>query len=524
MVESSHAPSAAADPATLAVRSAGGRERSPLLEASPPEETAYCPEQDVSPAQEYPEYLSPDMQVRVGVSPTEVQPVKEKPARYSESSVESSSEVGSPCPQSQGGTAMAFENVAFAGEDVIDATSSPVEESSSPAGSRSPYEVVRDARTEEATSVALIEAEKSLQHAVREETFTRPQSLVSEEHSDQPELRITTKIFAFDQSPGVSAPEKKELSEGLLGVGLLTVSDMTARTPESRRGDSDEDEEEWADHVMSKIRGRPVPPTPPASPRTVQSAVEVQGEQVTWEAPVEQQEGVQVEVAHDIAAEEAVVVEQGENGDTDVPESGTGTQEMRQTTSGKRPQLEHIPSEISDEDLVEREQSPTHMTATCRGDRKDSSSDRNSSPDSDGPRASGSHRLTASGVGTSVFEASSSHESGGNGKQSHESHDKGAQEDDKIAEEPEDTMFVIEEEMPMGTNRSELSWGDTNETTVGITGGLSPGFDSPPKTHDGSSSGKLDAASPVVLRSKSKRTEKRSEKRSSRDMDTGHSG
>ncbi|XP_077536105.1 uncharacterized protein LOC144148417 isoform X5 [Haemaphysalis longicornis] len=525
VVESSHAPSAAADPATSAVRSAGGRERSPLLEASPPEETAYRPEQDVSPAQEYPEYLSPDMQVRVGVSPTEVQPVKEKPARYSESSMESSSEVGSPCPQSQGGTAMAFENVAFAGEDVIDATSSPVEESSSPAGSRSPYEVVRDARTEEATSVALMEAEKSLQHAVREETFARPQSLVSEERSDQPELQITTKIFAFDQSPGVCAPEKKELSEGLLGVGLLTVSDMTARTPESRRGDSDEDEEEWADHVMSKIRGRPVPPTPPASPRTVQSAVEVQGEQVTWEAPVEQQEGVQTEVACDIEAEEPAVIEQGESGDTDVTESATGTQEVRQTTtSGKRPQLEHIPSEISDEDLVEREQSPTHVTATCRGDRKDSSSDRNSSPDSDGPRASGSHRRTASGVGTSVFEASSSHESGGNGKQSHESHDKGTQEDDKIAEEPEDTMFVIEEEMPMGTNRSELSWGDTNEKTVGITGGLSPGFDSPPKTHDGSSSGKLDAASPVVLRSKSKRTEKRSEKRSSRDMDTGHSG
>ncbi|KAK8768757.1 hypothetical protein V5799_014778 [Amblyomma americanum] len=105
---------------------------------------------------------------------------------------------------------------------------------------------------------------------------------------------------AFDHSPEGSAPEKKQLSEGLLGVGLLTVSDTTARTPESRRGDSDEDEEEWADHVMSKIRGRPIPPTPPASPRAMQSAVEVQGE--PWEAPVVSRKE-NVESARDMSAE-----------------------------------------------------------------------------------------------------------------------------------------------------------------------------------------------------------------------------
>ncbi|XP_077503823.1 uncharacterized protein LOC144114148 isoform X31 [Amblyomma americanum] len=523
VAESSHAPSAAADPAASAGRNAGGRERSPLLEASPPEETAYCPEQDISPAQEYPEYLTPDMQVRVGVSPTEAQPAKEKPVRYSESSVESSSEVGSPCPPSQGGTAMAFENVAFAGEDVIDATSSPIEESSSPAGSRSPYEVVRDAHAEEAAQTALVEAEKSLRHAVQEEVRARPQSLVTEESSEQQEHQIQPSIFneAFDHSPEESAPEKKQLSEGLLGVGLLTVSDTTARTPESRRGDSDEDEEEWADHVMSKIRGRPIPPTPPASPRAVQSAVEVQGE--PWEAPVVEQERVNVESARDMSAERDAGVDVMGDRSATQPQ----LQEFRRTADGKRPQLEHIPSEISDEDLVEREQSPTHITATCRGDRKDSSSDRNSSPDSDGPKASGSHRRSASGVGAIALEAVHSQDSGGNEKHSHESRDKGAQEDDKITEEPVDTMFVIEEEAPADSNRSESFCDDADERAARTAGGLSPSLESPPQKKDlddGSSSGKPDAASPVVLRSKSKRTDKISDKRSSRDLDTGHSG
>lgn len=527
VAELSHAPSAAADPVVSAGRSAGGREHSPLLEASPPEETAYCPAQDISPAQEYPEYLTPDMQVRVGVSPTEVQPAKEKPVRYSESSVESSSEVGSPCPPSQGGTAMAFENVAFAGEDVIDATSSPVEESSSPTGSRSPYEVVREASTEEIAKAALLKVEQSLHH-VGQEVCPRPQSLMAEERNEKMELQIKPTIFneAFDHSPKESAPEKRELSEGLLGVGLLTVSDMTARTPESRRGDSDEDEEEWADHVMSKIRGRPIPPTPPASPRAVQS-VEVHGEQVTWEAPVADQEEVHTDLASDMTAKKESVVKHDDNAAKDDEET-TQPQLPELRTGGKRPQLEHIPSEISDEDLVEREQSPTHITATCRGDRKDSSSDRNSSPDSDGPRASGSHRRSASGVGAIVLESGDSQKSSGSDKHSHESGDKGAQEsDDKIAEEPEDTMFVIEEEALAESSRSGLSYDDGNEMATRAAGTLSPELDSPPKKKDGddgSSSGKLDTASPVVLRSKSKRTEKKSEKRSSRDMDTGHSG
>lgn len=518
-------PSAAADPAASAGRSAGGREHSPLLEASPPEETAYRPEQDISPAQDYPEYLTPDMQVRVGVSPTEAQPAKEEPVRYSESSVESSSEVGSSCAPSQGGTAMAFENVAFAGEDVIDATSSPVEESSSPAGSRSPYEVVRDAPAEEAAQTTLLEAEKSLCYAVQEEVRARPHSLVTEESSEQPEHQIQPSIFneAFDHSPEESAPEKRELSEGLLGVGLLTVSDMTARTPESRRGDSDEDEEEWADHVMSKIRGRPIPPTPPASPRAVKSAVEVQGEHVTWETPVVEQEGVG-EVACDMSAKQDAGVEHEQHGVMgDSTAAQPQLQKLQHAADGKRPQLEHIPSEISDEDLVEREQSPTHITATCRGDRKDSSSDRNSSPDSDGPKASGSHRRSASGVGAIVLEAAHSQDSGGNEK--HESRGRGAQEDDKIVEESEDTIFVIEEEASV--DRSGSFCDDANERAACTAGGLYPGLESPPQKRDlddGSSSGKPDAASPVVLRSKSKRTEKISEKRSSRDLDTGHSG
>ncbi|XP_070384944.1 uncharacterized protein [Dermacentor albipictus] len=527
VAEPSHAPSAAADPAASAGRSVGGRERSPLLEASPPEETAYCPTQDISPAQEYPEYLTPDMQVRVGVSPTEVQPAKEKSVRYSESSVESSSEVGSPCPPSQGGTAMAFENVAFAGEDVIDATSSPVEESSSPTGSRSPYEVVREASTEETAKAALLKAEQSLHH-VGQEVCPRPQSLMAEERNEQMELQIKPTIFneAFDHSPKETAPEKKELSEGLLGVGLLTVSDMTARTPESRRGDSDEDEEEWADHVMSKIRGRPIPPTPPASPRAVQS-VEVHDELVTWEAPVAEQEEVHADLASDITAKKESVVKHDENAATDDEET-TQPQLPELRTGGKRPQLEHIPSEISDEDLVEREQSPTHITATCRGDRKDSSSDRNSSPDSDGPRASGSHYRSASGVGVVALECGDSQKDGGSDKHSHESGDKGTQElDDKVAEEPEETIFVIEEEALAESSKSGLSYDDENEMAMCAAGTLSPELDSPPKKKDGdegSSSGKLDATSPVVLRSKSKRTEKKSEKRSSRDMDTGHSG
>ncbi|XP_049274824.1 ankyrin-2 isoform X9 [Rhipicephalus sanguineus] len=529
VAESSHAPSAAADPATSAGRSAGGRERSPLLEASPPEETAYSPAQDISPAQEYPEYLTPDMQVRVGVSPTEAQPAKEKPVRYSESSVESSSEVGSPCPPSQGGTAMAFENVAFAGEDVIDATSSPVEESSSPTGSRSPYEVVRDAPTEETAEAALLKAEKSLHHVVQE-VRPRPQSLVAEECSEQIEQQVKPTIFneAFDHSPKEIAPEKKELSEGLLGVGLLTVSDMTARTPESRRGDSDEDEEEWADHVMSKIRGRPIPPTPPASPRAVQS-VEVHDEKVTWEASAAEQEEVHINLVSDMTANEETVVKIDESAAIDDDStSQPQLQEVIRSTDGKRPQLEHIPSEISDEDLVEREQSPTHITATCRGDRKDSSSDRNSSPDSDGPKACGSHRRSASGVGAIVLESGETQKGDSSDKYSQESRDQGAQElEDKITEEPECDMFVIEEEALVESSRTGLSYDDGNETGTRAAGTLSPDLDSPPKKKDGddgSSSGKLDAASPVVLRSKSKRTEKKSEKRSSRDMDTGHSG
>ncbi|KAH8019418.1 hypothetical protein HPB51_019391 [Rhipicephalus microplus] len=527
VAESSHTPSAAADPATSAGRRAGGRERSPLLEASPPEETAYCPAQDISPAQEYPEYLTPDMQVRVGVSPTEVQPAKEKPVRYSESSLESSSEVGLPCPPGQGGIAMAFENVAFAGEDIIDATSSPVEKSSSPTGSRSPYEVVRDTLTEETAEAAHVK-EETLYH-VGQEVHPRPQSLVAEECNEQIEQQMKSTIFneAFDHSPKESAPEKKELSEGLLGVGFLTVSGMTARTPESRRGDSDEDEEEWADHVMSKIRGRPIPSTPPASPRAVQS-VEVHDEQVTWETPAAEKKDVHRGLVSGVTANEETIVKRDESAavdDVDAPQPQF--QEVIRSTDGKRPQLEHIPSEISDEDLVEREQSPTHITATCRGDRKDSSSDRNSSPDSDGPKACGSHRRSASGVGAIVLESGEPQKGDSSDKYSEESRDQSTQEFDKITEEPEGDMSVIEEEVLVESSTNVFSYDDGNEMGTHLTGTLSPDLDSPPKKKDGddgSISGKLDAASPVVLRSKSKRREKKSEKRSSRDMDTGHSG
>lgn len=565
-----HAAAAAPAAAILASSHAvGGREelRSPLLEASPPEETAYVMEQDISPAQEYPEYLTPDMQVSVGTSPTEMLPMQQKASvedvfessiqectaihhttgtvHYSESSVESSSEVEMAGAPTSGTSVMAFENVAFAGEDVIDASSSPVEESSSPAGSRSPYEVVREGSTAVEEEEAAVKAAEAALHT--EEQIVRPQTLMKSS-SDQglsvPETLTSIKTLVehhiethlFSEEPDEFShgypPERAEFCKEMLGVSLLNVGDGGARTPESRRGDSDEDEEEWADHVLSKIQGRPDPPTPPASPRAVQSAVQVK-EQVTWEAPVVEQEQVSVEMVDEIPTKKQMIVEHDESSTKEdgSHEQGPAPLEAGQLPSviRKRPLLEHIPSEISDEDLVEREQSPTsHITPTCRGDRRDSLSD--SSPDSDGPKATSTHRRSASGVAAIVLETGEQQEptesQTGDVKN-------GKKADDKLGMDTtsEDTssMTVIEEEVSVRSTidpyRDMVS--PEREGTRSTSLKLSSGSGSSPQERsdgDSTGNGKVDISPPVVLRSKSKTSIKSDDKRSSRDFDTGHSG
>ncbi|XP_042148280.1 ankyrin-2 isoform X3 [Ixodes scapularis] len=551
-------PAAAVATVATGRSAAGGREekRSPLLEASPPEETAYRAEQDISPAQEYPDYLTPEMQVRVGVSPTETSPGRSKPrdqvsgteqaaVHPLESSVESSSDVFSPKAPASDTNAMAFENVAFAGEDVIDASSSPVEESgSSPAGSRSPYEVVRDGATEKAEATVMgahlaLRTEEPQDDDERKDeppgekrvTPTRPRSLLKSDEGtpemhvgSEAELRIETHVYGeeLNQLVEESALEKREFSEGLLGAGLLSVGIGDARTPESRRGDSDEDEEEWADHVLSKIQGRPIPPTPPASPRAMQSAVEIE-EQVTWEAPVVEQQELSVEVVREIPAEKQVIVEHDEEADK---ESAVADEDS--ITARKRPLLEHIPSEISDEDLVEREQSPTHISATCRGDGKDSSSDRNSSPDSDGPRTGGSHRRSASEAAAVMVETEQKQPPDDN-KSSDGDHGKKA--DDKITKDAalsDEAMGVIEEEAPIEffAEREAHTPDEAQGVPHSSTGKFSSSSGSPPqRKSDGESSatgGKCEGA--VVLRSKARTSARKEEKRVSRELDTGHSG
>ncbi|CAN8020419.1 unnamed protein product [Ixodes persulcatus] len=548
---------ATAGPAAASVATgrsaAGGREekRSPLLEASPPEETAYRAEQDISPAQEYPDYLTPEMQVRVGVSPTETSPERSKPrdqvsgteqaaVHLSESSVESSSDVFSPKAPASDTDAMAFENVAFAGEDVIDASSSPVEESgSSPAGSRSPYEVVRDGATEKAEATVMgahlaLRTEEPQDDDERKDeppgekrvTPTRPRSLLKSDEGtpemhvgSEAELRIETHVYGeeLNQLAEESALEKREFSEGFLGAGLLSVGIGDARTPESRRGDSDEDEEEWADHVLSKIQGRPIPPTPPASPRAVQSAVEIE-ERVTWETPVVEQQELSVEVVREIPAEKQVIVEHDEE---------SAITDGDSTTARKRPLLEHIPSEISDEDLVEREQSPTHISATCRGDRKDSSSDRNSSPDSDGPKAGGSHRRSASEATAIVVETEQKQPP--DDKSSDGDHGKKA--DDKITKDAalsDEAMGVIEEETPIEffAEREAHTPDEAQGVPHSSTGKFSSSSGSPPqRKSDGESCATgVKGEGAVVLRSKARTSARKGEKRASRDLDTGHSG
>ncbi|XP_064457857.1 uncharacterized protein LOC135368469 isoform X18 [Ornithodoros turicata] len=573
--------------------------RSPLLEASPPEETDYNMEQEISPAKEYPDYLTPDMQVSVGVSPTEGFPPCERKysggdsseksplpaqknddvfvpssekvpstveahgfgARYSESSLESSADVDSPkIPLSE--PVMAFENVAFAGEDIIDASSEPPDELTSPCGTRSPYEVVRETASEASVAALIKHSEEKLQEEV---CAQMKQKLLVSAPDEPPSMHMTgvtitqhvvTEIYTedvggppVDKSPAEIKETLKELFPG--GTDYLTAGlNVTGiiRSPISHKGNSDDEdgeEEEWADRVLSKIKDRPVPPTPPASPRTVQSAVEVK-EQVTWEAPVEEHIEETVEEVKEIPAEEQVIIEHDEDickdssstqeettdRDASYEESGvqqeaTGKDEVR--PHHKRPVLEHIPSEISDEDLVEREQSPTgHPPDTCREWKDDFSSRRDSSPDSDSDKGGGG-AVAHGGLpsSTAVLVQSTTGRDEEKPSCSTDKQDKTQAAESEAADEGFLTATLAKEVLStvneFSTDLRKDNVKDMSrirDDSSASVGKISPSeqLSSPPEKKSDSDSGKADAPL-VILRNKTKVTRK-TEKRTSRDLDT----